>query len=161
MSMNSLLSTKVILDSINDDLYACDKDRAMVYCSKSAERITGWHASDVVGRKCSDGVLCHVDKDGRRLSREEFCPLHRSMVTDKPNPVAMPIFGLTHTGQRKPMLVSVGPIHDEDDLTLLYIRFAESKVKAIGSHDRYDAAPARTRADHDSGASRGAAASSD
>ncbi len=42
---------------------------------KAAERITGWAASEVVGKKCLDGILCHIDKDGHRLCGEEYCPL--------------------------------------------------------------------------------------
>jgi len=113
MTKNALTLTNVILDAMNDGLYVCDTERKIVYWSKSAERITGWKASDVIGRKCSEGILCHVDKDGRRLCGREFCPLHRSMVTDKASTVPLPIFGMTSSGRRKPMMVSVAPIHDD------------------------------------------------
>lgn len=113
MSKNRLTLTNVILDSMNDGLYVCDKNRVIVYWSKSAERITGWQAHEVVGRRCSDGILCHVDKDGRSLCGKEFCPLHRSMVTDKASTVPLPVFGMTSSGYRKPMIVSVAPIHDD------------------------------------------------
>lgn len=43
--------------------------------SKSAERITGWTAAEVVGRPCFDNILCHIDKDGHLLCGKEDCPL--------------------------------------------------------------------------------------
>lgn len=103
--------SRVILDSLNDGLYVCDVDRRIVYWSKSAERITGWRSEDVVGRKCSDGILCHIDQDGRRLCGEEFCPLHRSMVTGKASSCPVVVFGQSKVGSRVPMMVSVAPIH--------------------------------------------------
>jgi len=102
----------VILDSLNDGLYVCDTERRIVYWSKSAERITGWTAEDVVGHRCMDDILCHVDKDGRRLCGMDSCPLHRSMVTDKPSTCPVIVFGQTKSGRRVPMTVSVSPIHD-------------------------------------------------
>jgi len=66
----------------------------------------------VVGHRCSDNILVHVDKDGRRLCGEEFCPLHRSMRTGKASSAPLIVFGQTSTGERLPMAVSVAPIHD-------------------------------------------------
>jgi PAS domain S-box-containing protein len=103
--------SNVILESMNEGLYVCDTDRRIIYWRKSAERITGWCSEDVLGRRCSDGILCHVDQDGRRLCGEEFCPLHRSMVTDKSGTCPAVVFGQTKAGGRVPMMVSVSPIH--------------------------------------------------
>jgi sigma-B regulation protein RsbU (phosphoserine phosphatase) len=111
MAQDTPSISHVILDSLHDGLYVCDTDRRIIYWSKSAERITGWHAEEVLGRRCSDGLLCHIDKDGRRLCGEEFCPLHRSMVTDKASTCPVVVFGQTRTGGRVPMMVSVAPIH--------------------------------------------------
>ncbi len=114
MNLNTPELSHVILDSLNDGLYVCDTKRRIVYWSKSAQRITGWRSEDVLGRRCSDGILCHIDKDGRRLCGEEFCPLHRSMVTDKASTCPVVVFGRTKAGSRVPMMVSVAPVHDAD-----------------------------------------------
>ncbi len=110
----NLAHADVILNSLNEGLYVCDPDRTILYWSKAAERITGWKSQEVVGRRCLDNVLVHVDKDGRRLCGEEFCPLHRSMRTDKKSGAPLIVFGLTSTGGRLPMAVSVAPMHDAD-----------------------------------------------
>lgn len=114
MSSHDLLTaSSVILDSLNDGVYVCDKDRRIVFWSKAAERITGWQSADVVGRRCLDGVLCHIDKDGHQLCGEEFCPLHRSMVTGTQSTVGLIVYALTKSGNRIPMQVTVSPIRDE------------------------------------------------
>jgi sigma-B regulation protein RsbU (phosphoserine phosphatase) len=107
-----LTASNVILDSLSDGVYVCDRDRRIVFWSKAAERITGWRSSDVVGRRCLDDVLCHIDKDGHRLCGEEFCPLHRSMVTGTSTNVPLIVFAQAKDGHRVPMQVSVAPIRD-------------------------------------------------
>lgn len=114
MNTVNLPLADVILDSLHDGLYVCDKERRILYWSKSAERITGWKSEDVVGHRCLDDILCHVDKDGRRLCGEDFCPLHRSMVTNRASTCPVIVFGQTKTGRRVPMVVSVAPIHGAD-----------------------------------------------
>ncbi|MBS1212953.1 MAG: putative sensor protein, partial [Proteobacteria bacterium] len=48
------------------------------------------------------------------LCGEEFCPLHRAIVTDTASSCRLIVFGLTKEGGRVPMTVSVAPIHDEN-----------------------------------------------
>jgi len=54
-----LLSSETILDSLSEGVYVCDRDRRIVFWSKSAERITGWQSADVVGKRCLEDILCH------------------------------------------------------------------------------------------------------
>lgn len=105
---------QAVIDSLGDGVYACDPDRTITYWSKSAERITGWKAEDVLGRKCSDNVLCHIDKDGHRLCGEEYCPLHRSMTVGSGSKGALLVYAKGKDGKRIPMLVSVAPIRDPE-----------------------------------------------
>jgi len=108
----STLDINAIMDSLSDGVYVCDRDRRIVYWSRSAERITGWSAKDVVGRQCFDNVLCHIDKDGHQLCGEEYCPLHRAMVTDTGSKGSLLVYANGADGQRIPMLVGVNPIRD-------------------------------------------------
>jgi PAS domain S-box-containing protein len=108
----STVDISAIMDSLSDGVYVCDRDRKITYWSKSAERITGWSAEDVVGRQCFDNVLCHIDKDGHRLCGEEYCPLHRAIVTDRGSKGSLLVYAQGKDGQRVPMLVSVSPIRN-------------------------------------------------
>ena len=110
---NLLIPTR-ILDSLNDGLYVCNTERQIVYWSKSAERLTGWASEDVVGHRCMDNILNHVDTNGRRLCGDELCPLRRCMVTDRPSDSPTVIFGKTKSGELLPMAVTVAPLHDEE-----------------------------------------------
>ncbi|MHC4990054.1 MAG: PP2C family protein-serine/threonine phosphatase [Planctomycetota bacterium] len=109
----SNVSIKDIFDSLSEGVYVCDLERRITYWSKSAERITGWSAEDVVGRQCFDNVLCHIDKDGHKLCGEEYCPLHRAMITGAGTQGSLLVFAQSRDGGRVPMQVSVAPIRNE------------------------------------------------
>lgn len=103
---------RAIIDSLSDGVYVCDLDRRITYWSKSAERITGWTAEDVVGRHCFDNVLCHIDKDDHQLCGEEYCPLHRSIITGTGSNGSLLVYAQGKNGQRVPMQVSVAPLRN-------------------------------------------------
>jgi diguanylate cyclase (GGDEF)-like protein/PAS domain S-box-containing protein len=65
---------KLILDAISDGVYVVDPDRVIAFWSAGAERITGYSAGEVVGRRCDEEILAHTDLDGRRLC-VNGCPL--------------------------------------------------------------------------------------
>jgi len=106
------IDLKQIIDSISDGVYICEPDRTIVYWSKSAERITGWKAAEVVGKRCKDGILEHIDKDGHLLCGKEYCPLHRAMVTGTKSVSPLIVYGKGRNGQRIPMQVNVAPINN-------------------------------------------------
>ena len=106
------LEPQALLESLNDGVYAVDRDRRILYWSRSAERITGWSEKDILGKRCSDDVLSHVDKQGRPLCGSEYCPLHRSMVTGQRSDVPIVVFAQKRDGRRIPMRVSVAPVQN-------------------------------------------------
>ncbi len=112
MESLSRMDVKAIIDSLGDGVYVCDSDRRITYWSKSAERITGWTAEDVLGIQCFDNVLCHIDKDGHPLCGEEYCPLHRAMITDSSSKGSLLVYAQAKSGDRIPMHVAVAPIRD-------------------------------------------------
>ena len=108
-----LISAEKIVDCLSDGVYVCDRNRRIVFWSKSAERITGWRSEDVLGRACLEDILNHVDKDGHRLCGEEYCPLHRAMVTGVTTNVPIIVFALCKDGRRVPTQVTTAPIFNE------------------------------------------------
>jgi PAS domain S-box-containing protein len=103
----------LVLDSVNAGVYVTDTERRIVYWNQTAQRITGWRPDEILGKQCLDQVLCHVDKDGRALCGEEFCPLHRAITTGTSSIVPIIVYARTATGGRVPMRVSVAPLRDE------------------------------------------------
>jgi len=108
------IDIRTIVDSLSDGVYVCDQERRITYWSKSAERITGWTAKDVIGRQCFDNVLCHIDKDGHLLCGKEYCPLHRSMITGTGSNGSLLVFAQSKRGERIPMLVNVAPLRNAE-----------------------------------------------
>jgi len=114
---NSLLTefnAPDVLDTLPDGVYITDRDRKIVFWNRAAERITGWTKPEVQGRTCFDNVLIHVDKDGHQLCGHEYCPLHRSIVTNLPSKDAVLVFAQTKSGRRTPVEVSVAPIRNRE-----------------------------------------------
>jgi phosphoserine phosphatase RsbU/P len=107
------LSAAGILDALPDGAYVTDTERRVVFWNHAAERITGWTRTDIVGRTCYDNLLVHADQDGHQLCGQEFCPLHRSIVTDQPSEGSLLVFAQAKDGNRVPVEVSVAPIHDD------------------------------------------------
>lgn len=103
-----------VLESLADGLYITDPERRIVYWNAAATRITGWRPEEVLGRRCLEGLLCHVDKDGRRLCGRESCPLYRSIITGTESPSEILVFGITASGRRIPMRVTTAPLRDAE-----------------------------------------------
>ncbi len=56
-----------LLENLIEGAYVIDNKGEVVFWNKSAEMITGWTQNEVMGRKCSDGILVHLD---------EFCAMN-------------------------------------------------------------------------------------
>jgi diguanylate cyclase (GGDEF)-like protein/PAS domain S-box-containing protein len=69
-----------VLDAISDGVYVTGPDRTIRYWSAGAERITGWSADEVVGRRCDENLLGHTDLEGTRLCLSG-CPLQDCLET--------------------------------------------------------------------------------
>jgi len=113
MKSMSNMTVEALIESLCDGIYVCNLERQILYWSSSATRITGWRRQDVVGKHCFDNVLCHIDKDGHQLCENEFCPLHRAMVTGKISKVSQLVYAQGASGRRIPMEVTVAPIRDD------------------------------------------------
>lgn len=100
-----------ILDHLYDGVYFVDENRTITYWNKGAERITGHAAESVVGYRCADGVLRHVDDAGRRLCGRR-CPLLRTMHDGAPREDH--VFLHHADGHRIPVLVRAAPMYGEN-----------------------------------------------
>jgi len=107
MSGASTTLFKQVLDNLLDGVYFADLERRITYWNSAAERLTGYSAKEVIGRRCADNLLIHVDEGGCLLC-ESDCPLSRTIAD-----------GLTHraevflhhkNGHRVPVEVRVCPI---------------------------------------------------
>jgi len=105
-------TSRVILDSLADGIYITDANRNILFWNKSAERLTGWPASEIVGHSCFDDILAHQDIAGNPLCGKELCPLHRAIAYGQSSTLPVIVFAKRRDGQRIPVEVTVAPVRD-------------------------------------------------
>ena len=94
---------ELILDTMTDGVYVTTDEREIVYWSAGAERITGYHSDEVVGRHCYDNILVHTDLHGKQLCISG-CPLESCIKTGKRHSVNE-VFLMRKDGARLPVYV--------------------------------------------------------
>jgi len=102
---NSLF--KQVLDNLLDGVYFADRERRITYWNAAAERLTGYSAEEVLGRRCADNLLMHVDDSGCLLCEAE-CPLSRTIADGRTH--RADVFLHHKSGHRVPVEVRVCPI---------------------------------------------------
>ncbi|MCX7027644.1 MAG: sensor domain-containing diguanylate cyclase [Spirochaetes bacterium] len=104
-------SLKTILRVLGEGAYTVDRDRRIVFWNQAAERLTGYRADDIVGRKCSDNLLRHVLADGTELCLHG-CPLLATM--EDGNSREAQVYLHHRDGHRLPVFVRSAPLRDND-----------------------------------------------
>ncbi len=99
-----------MLDNLSEGIYFVDANRRITYWNKAAETITGRTAAQVIGFKCADNILAHVDAKGTQLCAAG-CPLASTMTDGVPRQVSA--YMLHKKGYRVPVNIRVNPIRDE------------------------------------------------
>jgi len=110
MGENILLDFEVF-DALRDGVYIVNSERKILYWNKSAEKLTDYSASEVVGSYCYDNILQHIDCKGNELCREN-CPLKRVCGDGKSRELELYLHN--KEGQRKPIYVRGLPYKDEE-----------------------------------------------
>jgi diguanylate cyclase (GGDEF)-like protein/PAS domain S-box-containing protein len=96
-----------VLNNLFDGLYFVDRERRITFWNRTAESLTGYEAREVVGRRCADNILVHVDGEGRNLC-EGRCPLAKTLEDGESREVE--VFLHHRKGHRVPVAVRVAPI---------------------------------------------------
>ena len=68
-----------VIDNLLDGVYFVNTERKITFWNKAAEEITGYSASEIVGRCCQSDILDHIDCDGRALC-STGCPLFATIL---------------------------------------------------------------------------------
>ncbi|HTF99724.1 MAG TPA: GGDEF domain-containing protein [Nitrospirota bacterium] len=102
MEHNDIYET--LLENLEEGVCVVDRDWRVTSWNKGAERITGYAASDVVGRLCSESVLVHTDKHGALLCNS-VCSLDKSEFARQQQPSE--VFILHKDGHRVPVLTHI------------------------------------------------------
>lgn len=101
-----------LLNFIFDGIYVVDSDRNIVFWNSGAEKITGYTANEVIGRKCSDNILNHIDCDGNPICLCDACPLKRAVEMDKES--RYKLYPLHRDGRRFPVSTHISPVKNNE-----------------------------------------------
>jgi diguanylate cyclase (GGDEF)-like protein/PAS domain S-box-containing protein len=96
-----------LTDNLSEGIYFLDRSRRITYWNRGAERMTGYSSNEVLGRCCSDGLLQHMDMEGRLLCNDG-CPMKATMGDGGDR--AADVFLHHKTGHRVPITVRAIPI---------------------------------------------------
>ncbi len=100
-----------LLDTLSEGVYLVDRNRTILTWNRACEEISGYSAEEVIGRRCFDNILRHVDADGTQLCRSA-CPLAETMLDGQPRSCHV---WLHHKdGHRRPVKANTTPIRDPD-----------------------------------------------
>jgi diguanylate cyclase (GGDEF)-like protein/PAS domain S-box-containing protein len=108
--MNDDIS-QMLLDNLSDGIYYVGKDRVITYWNKTAEDITGYSKSEILGRSCANNILRHMDITGKELC-ENGCPLQSTIQDGQPREAL--VFLHHKKGHRVSVHVRVTPIRDSN-----------------------------------------------
>jgi len=96
-----------LLDNLYDGVYFVDRERRITLWNKAAERITGFTRAEVLGKRCADNLLRHVDERGNSLC-EGACPLSHTLGDGQQRSTS--VFLHHKNGHRVPVAIGVAPI---------------------------------------------------
>jgi len=111
ISSEALALFKHIMDSLLHGLYVTDQELRITYWNQAAEKVTGYKAEEVLGKRCGDNFLMQDDCSGCLLCEGE-CPLGRTIKDGRPRRVD--VYFHHRSGHKVPVEVMVGPIRGRD-----------------------------------------------
>ncbi|MBK5247141.1 MAG: sensor domain-containing diguanylate cyclase [Peptostreptococcaceae bacterium] len=98
-----------ILSNTYEGIYFVDTDRTITFWNGGAEKITGFLAKDVIGRRCRDNILNHVDETGKELCIAG-CPLLNTIQDGKKRETS--VYLHHKDGHRVPVSVRSIPLYE-------------------------------------------------
>jgi diguanylate cyclase (GGDEF)-like protein/PAS domain S-box-containing protein len=100
-----------MLDALKEGAIFVDRERRITYWNKAAERLTGFRSEEVVGHRCSENILVHVDCQGKNLCKAG-CPLLATMEDTLTREAE--VFFHHRRGHRVPVSVRTTPLEDDE-----------------------------------------------
>lgn len=117
-----------LVESFSDGVYYVDRQRRILFWNQGAEEITGYDRETLLGTRCYDNILRHLDCTGRELCKSD-CPLQKTIEDGQTRREAL---YLHHkTGRKVLVYVTVSPLFDEQGFLIgaveLFIQQADQE----------------------------------
>lgn len=123
----------MLLDEVAEGVYFTDRQRRITFWNKAAERISGFSRTEVLGRRCLENILIHVDDRGRSMCMG-LCPLANTLKDGQPRRAA--IYLHHKNGHRVPVQVRIFPLRDEKQREIgaveLFTDASENRISRRG-----------------------------
>ncbi len=118
-----------IADHLAEGIYVLDANRRIEYWNRAAERITGYSAAEVVGKRCMDNILRHVDHSGNELC-SSLCPVAASIKDGLTRDAD--VFLHHKQGHRVQVAIKVIPLFEESERPVGAVEiFADRSDRAL------------------------------
>lgn len=134
-----------IINNLCDGVYFVDLNRKITFWNKAAEDITGYKADEIIGRKCEENILNHIDNKGCPLCKIG-CPLFATLIDGRQRKDK--VYLRHRNGYRLPVIVNIFPysrrgkivgaveiftpitsvVYDDDLVSSLYISAMTDKL---------------------------------
>lgn len=120
---------KQVLDNSIVGIYIADEERRIVYWNQEAERISGRSKEDMIGVKCHEGGLDHVNMEGEHLC-SSLCPYLKTYQDGKER--SAKVFLRHKNGDRILVEAKFIPVFDDQhDLDFVMEQFREAGTKNV------------------------------
>jgi len=104
---------KQMLEYLYEGVYFVDTERTITFWNKGAERITGYQANEILGKRCYDNILKHVDSAGCQLCLQG-CPLQKTVEDGLMREA--PVYLHHKEGHRVPVSVRTIPLYEGSEV---------------------------------------------
>ncbi len=122
-----------LVENLPDGVYFVEPDRTIKYWNPGAQRIAGFSSEEMVGHRCFDNLLAHVDSSGKSLCHAT-CPLAAAMLDGRARDATI---WLRHKdGSRRPVHVRATAVRDGAGTVVGGIEtFSDATVEVAASED--------------------------
>jgi len=105
----------LLLNQLFEGVYLVDTERNIEIWNKAAEELTGFTHDEIVGHRCMDNLLVHVDSEGKNLCTGN-CPLLKAIHEKSEKETS--VYLHHKNGHRIPVSVRIIPItNDSGEVT--------------------------------------------
>lgn len=104
-----------LIDNVNDGIYFLNTERKVTYWNQASEWISGYKEDEVIGKRCSENILVHINEWGENLC-DKNCPVKETLADGKVHETRA---YLQHKeGYRIPIMMRAIPIKDKGGKTI-------------------------------------------
>ncbi len=131
--MLSQSSFEAVLEQLHDGVYVLDRDRKILFWNKAAECLSGFPRKEVIGKRCADNILVHVDAQGNSLCGDG-CPMLATMQDERPREAI--VYMQHREGHRIPVSVRATALHDDKGKVIGAIEVFTDATEDVETLDR-------------------------